>query len=833
MAAAYSSLFTLHSSLKKMAAANSSLFTLHSSLKALAVLSACLAFVSCSTTKHIPDDDHLFVGLTKIDYRDYTRNQNFISTQEEVEAALATAPNGALFGSSFHRTPFPYGLWIWNAFSGKEGPFAQWMTKAFGKQPVLMSWVNPALRASVAQSVLRSHGYFHGTVTYDILQQRNPKKQKIGYTVSMGDLCTVDTLAYVGFPPEADSLLAITEPNLKSGDPLTVAALDAERTRLGSLLRNNGYYFYQTGYASYLADTIAHGGKASLRLQLADDLPPEAMRKWYIGKVTIDVRRQFMQQLTDSSGRRIKFRFSGRRMPVRRNVLSNSLKLRTGQPYSYDNYLETISKFNSTGIFSLVDFTFTPRPAANDSQADTLDLLMNCVLEKPYDSYIEANVQGKTSGRLGPELRLGFTKRNAFRGGELLDVNLHGSYEWQRGRKADGGTERLGSYEYGIDASLEFPRIMLPWREWMQQRRMQRARTAMQQQPLDSAAMARRRRRLSNSRFFTTPSTLARLSRTTLNRPDFFKMVNFSGEWTYRWQRTQTSRHELSPLTITYQHLVHTTEKFEDIIFNSPYLLATMSDVFIPKMRYTYAYTSPASNPNPVVWELTLSQAANLTSLAYMAAGRKWNEEDKQLFKNPYSQFVKVETDLTKLWRLNSTSQLAAHLSAGAIYCYGNSTVTPFSESFYVGGANSIRAFPVRSIGPGRFAPDGDAQYSFLVQNGDIKLVANLEYRTRLFGNLHGALFIDMGNVWDIDRDYGEESINAVVRDMTFRPGSFLRQMAVGTGAGLRYDLDFLVLRLDWGIGLHVPYDTGRSGFYNIPRFADGQALHLAVGYPF
>ena len=149
---------------------------------------------SCSTTKHIPDDDQLFVGLTEIEYKDYERNQNFITTQEEIEAALATAPNGALFGSSYYRTPFPYGLWIWNAFQGKETKFAKWMTKAFGKKPVLMSWVNPELRASVAQSVLRNHGYFHGKVNYETVPQKNPKKSKIGYTVSMGHLFTVDSM---------------------------------------------------------------------------------------------------------------------------------------------------------------------------------------------------------------------------------------------------------------------------------------------------------------------------------------------------------------------------------------------------------------------------------------------------------------------------------------------------------------------------------------------------------------------------------------------------------------------------------------------------------------
>ena len=466
---------------------------------------------SCSTTKGVPEGDQLFVGLTKIDYQDYERNSNFIDTQVEVEAALATAPNGALFGSSYYRTPFPYGLWIWNAFNDKESGFAKWMTKSFGKQPVLMSWVNPALRASVAQSVLRKYGYFRGSVTYDTIPRRNPKKAKIGYTVKMGHLFTVDSIDYVNFPEGADSLISSTmnEAMIRTGDAFTVPALDAERTRITNLFRNNGYFYFQNGYASYLADTLAVPGKVQLRLQAADDLPEEATHKWYIGKVTIDLRRQFMQELTDSMGRRsFKVRFHGRRPPVRLSVIMNNMKLRHGQPYSYDKYLESVAKINSTGIFGMVDFTFTPRDTAFTSHPDTLDLNLNCVLDKPYDSYIETNLKNKTSGRFGPELVLGFTKRNAFRGGELLDINLHGSYEWQRAQ-GSYGSKRLNSYEYGISASLEFPRIVLPWREWLEQRASRRREAALR----DTTMHHQRTHRRPVQRYYSTPSTLAKMSR--------------------------------------------------------------------------------------------------------------------------------------------------------------------------------------------------------------------------------------------------------------------------------------------------------------------------------
>ena len=822
---------------------------------------AMLLLSSCSTTQNIPDGDQLFVGLTKIAYErgdsgvpSGVANKNFFTMQEEVEAALDTAPNGALFGSSYFRTPFPYGLWIWNAFSGKEGKVAKWLTESFGKQPVLMSWVNPQLRAQVAQTVLRNYGYFHGDVDYDVITQRNPKKAKIDYNITTGPLLTIDSISYQGFPLEADSLIAATADQslLHTGDAFTAAALDGERQRISTLFRNNGYYFYQPAYASYLADTVSVPGKAQLRLQLADGIAEEVRKKYYIGHITVNLQKTFMQELTDSLHRRtFTLRYRGKHSPVRPRVVMGAMRLRSRQPYSYDLYLESANALNATGLFSMTDFQFIPRTSKDLSDIDfirelqapadllkltsqlsarqtplsllqnedTLDLVVNCVFDRPYDVYLETNFTNRTIGRMGPELKLGFTKRNAFRGGEKLDINLHGSYEWQT--RSSGGD--MNTYEYGADVSLEFPRIVAPFMGSNQmRRRMERMRA--------------RGIRPNPRRWRRVATTLAKVSSDIVRRPGYYKMHIVSGEWTYRWQPSATSRHEFSPLTLKYQYMNSHTADFDSIIISNPYLAATMSDYFIPQMRYTYVYASPTDLLNPIRWELTLSESGNLTSLAYVAAGKKWGEKNKKLFKNPYAQYVKIETDFTKTWQLGLHSQLVGHLNAGLGICFGNSNDLPFSERFYVGGANSVRAFPLRSIGPGRFEGDfkGNRQISYLLQNGDVKFQANLEYRQRLFGNLHGAVFLDAGNVWlRKDIDLGVKEISDLFDDSKFRFGDFFKQMAVGTGVGLRYDLDFLILRLDWGVGLHVPFETTKSGFYNIDRFSRYQTLHFAIGYPF
>ena len=804
-------------------------------------LLATALLTSCSLTKGIPDDELLFTGLKKIVYSDEKNYDNeayddhLTTTKEEVEAALATEPNGSLFGSSYYTVPWSWHLWVYNKYSGKESAFAKWMTKSFGKAPVLMSKVNPALRASVARSVLQNNGYFRGDVSYEIIPQKNPKKSKIAYTVRLNSLFTLDSVAYTNFPAPLQELIDSTQEEslIRRDDAFSVNQLDGERSRVSTLFRNNGYYYYNSSYASYLADTFQVDNKAQLRFQLADGLPDEALRKWYIGDIDVQFRKSAREQLTDSIHRRhLTIYFNGKNPPIRPRIILKDLKLRPRQLFSYDNYMESANKINSTGVFSTTDFQFTPRP-----DSDTLDLRLNCVLDKPYDFYFECNAIGRTNGRFGPEAKIGFTRRNLFHGGEKLDINAHGSYEWQR-----GGGENSATFQYGADVSVEFPRIIAPFYD------------------SDRVRRDKNGRRIRRRRFYSTPSTFAKVSTDIIRRPEYYKMHVVSGEWTYRWQSSATSQHEFSPLTVKYQYKNTTTAKYDSLVNKHAYLERTMGDYFIPKMRYTYTYTSPATLRNPIRWETTVEESGNVLSLYDRLRGKPFDEKYKELYKTPYSQYLRLETDFTKTWSVGMESSLVGHVNAGIIWSYGNSYEAPLTEQFYVGGANTIRAFLVRDIGPGSFSDLGieDKQLFYLMRNGDMKLVANLEYRTPLFGNLKGAIFLDAGNVWRlrpfdigpkeewineefVDEDgnkYTGEEAYAIMRlwtdGMTFRASRFFNDIALGTGVGLRYDMGFLVIRLDWGWALHIPCDNGVSGyFFNVKRFKDLHTLNFAIGYPF
>ena len=772
----------------------------------------------CSSTSALKDSEQLFTGLKPIDYTNYKEGSYADSAKAEMESALASAPNGALFGSSYYRTPFPVRLWVWNAFSQSEGGIGKWLTKAFGSKPKLMANVNPQLRAQVAENQLAKYGYFNGRVTYDVLTQQNPKEAKVAYHVNFGHLWTIDSMSYLNFPAAGKMLIDSTMPQalIRKGSPFNVSNLESERQRITRLFRNQGYYFYQNTYASYLADTVNAPGKAQLKLMMADSVDERAARQWYIGDVRINFRKQFMEELTDSFVRsHLSFYYNGRKMPIRAGLVLQSLRLRPRSLYQVSNEENAKNGLQQMGLFSYTNIQFVPRSKqvldslGNVAWRDTLDANIDLVFDKPYDFYVEANARGKTTGRVGPELVVGLTKRNAFRGGEKLDINLHGSHEWQTVNRDGSNSTRINSYEYGADVSVALPRIITPWNMF---------RTMAQNERRYRAGHLPRR-------YYGVPTTTVKASMNVLNRAGYFRRHVASGELTYDWATSYQHQHSFSPLVLTYEFMNSKTEAMDSILLLHPYLQISMRNQFVPKMSYTYTYRSPMTYRHPITWSTTVSESANLLSLAYMASGMKWNEKNKKLLKNPFAQFLKVETDFVKYWHLSDEGTLVGHVNAGIIWSYGNSSTAPYYEQFYIGGANSVRAFNVRSIGPGKFVPV-NSKYSYIDQTGDIKYLMNLEYRHKLWGDLHGAVFLDAGNVWTLhDEDYSPMG--------KFEDLNFLKQLAVGTGIGLRYDMGMFVVRVDWGIGLHVPYDTGKGGFYNITSFKNAQSLHLAVGYPF
>jgi outer membrane translocation and assembly module TamA len=291
----------------------------------------------------------------------------------------------------------------------------------------------------------------------------------------------------------------------------------------------------------------------------------------------------------------------------------------------------------------------------------------------------------------------------------------------------------------------------------------------------------------------------------------------------YDWQATRYSTNTLTLGKITYTKLINTTADFDSIMGENLAVAQSFKDQFIPQIAYSYTYDRKIDRNNAINWQFSVQEAGNLFWSLWELAG---SDGEKKLFNTPFSQFVKGSTQVVFNCRLGGNHWFYTRAAVGAAHAYGNSSQVPYSEQFYVGGANSVRGFAVRSIGPGTYRAPGASADNYFDQTGTFKFEANVEYRFPIYGMFKGAFFVDAGNVW-------------LLEDDPQRPGGtlvgsrFLRDLALGTGAGLRFDMEMLVVRADLGIALHAPYDTGKRGYFNMKSFKDSWAFHLAIGYPF
>ena len=720
----------------------------------------------------------------------------FATAREEVEAVLAYAPNNALFGSSSVRTPLPFGLWSYNALVNHRHGLRKWMFKTFAANPVYVSSVAPETRARVATNTLRNYGFFSGRVKATVLPQKNPRKARVAYDIYAGPLHRLDGITYRGFIDSADSLVRATrhKSTLRTGDAFSVVNLSDEQTRLEALFRENGYYYYTAAHTTFLADTLQRPGRVQLVVMPKTDRPANTRHPWYIGRVYVTMRRSVNDVLDRQAGRGyIRYTYSGEKIPLRQGMWRRAIAHERGELFRLSDSRATLQQLGAMGVFSQMDVSYVPQDTT--ATCDSLDVYISATLDKPYDSSFEMNATLKSNQQVGPGMTYSIAKRNAFRGGEKVAWKLFGSYEWQLHTSGSGKSSLFNSYELGTELSLEFPRPIIPF---FNQRRLRRS--------------------------YTQATTTFALSGDWKNRANFFQMVTIGADVTYKWSRYSNARHELKPLSLEFDKLIHKTTAFDSIMTANPALYMSMRDQFIPSLSYTFTYASAAGHRNPVWLQVHLKEAGNVLSGFYAATGQGFNQRDKDLLGSPFAQFVKATVEGHQTYRIHSGLHIATRLFAGVVYSYGNSTTAPYSEQFYVGGANSVRAFTVRTVGPGTFRSQG-GRYAYIDQTGDVKLEANAELRAHLMGSLHGAIFLDAGNVW-------------LLRHDAMRPGGRLtadnlKNVAVGTGFGLRYDMDFLVLRFDVGIGLHAPYDTGKSGFYNLRKFNDALALHFAIGYPF
>ncbi len=762
-----------------------------------ALLCAVLAIVtaavsSCSTTRRLDEGETLYTGVRKVSIiSDSAKVRIPAGVSDAVKEAVDVPPNNYWKLLGWHY-PFPLGLWVYNNWPRREHGFKHWIYEKLVEDPVLISDVRPDLRTHMVEQILDNNGYFSGTATFELVpSKKNKRKASVIYNVYTGPAYCFRT---VEFPPDSTTLghmidsLARRDSYLRPGMRYSVDSLQASRTKIANTLRNKGYYFFRPEYIEYLADTVSCPGQVNLRMVLASNIPHAYLEPYRTGRVTVLVYRDRGPGRPDTL--ELTHSTLVRMMPVKINpsVIDENVRFRPGKIFSVRDMDRTQNYLSRLGIFNSINIEAVADTAGYEAHRHVLDVTVACTLDRPLEASVEVDATSKSNSYIGPGIQLGVTNKNMFGGGEQLSVKLNGSYEWQTGDNQGG---IFNSYEVGMTGTLSFPRLLAP------------------------KFIPRRRREINWTRFS--------LNADLLNRPHFFKMAQFNMSMTYDWLATRNTTLSFTPLKFTYTKLMHTTVEFDSIMNANQAVALSFRSQYIPQMIFAYNWDRYLDSDNRLNWSFSVQEAGNIFWSIYEACGK---HGEKKLFGTPFSQFVKGQTQLVWSRRLGrGDNWLVMRGAVGAAHAYGNSSTVPYAEQFYCGGANSVRAFTVRSLGPGSYhAPRSDDDY--FDQTGTFKFEANAELRFPLFGPLHGAVFIDSGNVW-------------LLKDDPQRPGgrlrasTFLKDLALGTGAGLRLDISMLVVRLDLGVGIHAPWDTGKKGYYNMTSFGKSLALHLAIGYPF
>jgi outer membrane protein assembly factor BamA len=417
-------------------------------------------------------------------------------------------------------------------------------------------------------------------------------------------------------------------------------------------------------------------------------------------------------------------------------------------------------------------------------------LLIELTPAKEIGLDLEANLVTKSTGFSGPGFAATLAHGNLARGANRLQLKLDGGFEWQWGSKSSSA---LGTFSYniGLSSSIIFPRMLLPFGLVSEDR-------------------------------FNLPQTTVTLGFEFLNKIQYYRMSSVNLGFGYQWKKPERITHIFYPLFVNSINLLETTQEFDSLMNANPYIKKSFEEQFIVGMKYDFIYdNSLAKQPHGFYFQAGISTSGNLLGL-FNSISSDETERPYSFRGNVYSQFIKLTTDV-RYYRNVREMSFAFRLYSGVGFPYTNSEVMPYVEQFYSGGSNSIRAFIARSVGPGTIKYENA---DIIDQTGDIKLEGNFEFRFGISKVLRGALFIDAGNVWLFTDETRPEA--------EFSFSTFADQLAVGTGAGLRFDFGFFVLRTDLGFPLRTNYvENGSNWVQNFNDSWHDKVFSLAIGYPF
>ncbi len=754
-------------------------------------LGVLMAFAtSCSNTKYLPKGESLYIGAKiKVEAPGLSKGKKK-TISSELAALTRPRPNASILGLRPK-------LWLWNIGGNPKKKFSvKRLIKNLGEPPVVLSDVNVERNNEVLKSHLENTGFFTAKVAGEV--QIKKRRATVVYRTVPGAEYTIKEVKFQADSSVLQKAILRTQRRslLKKGKPFDLEVVKTERIRIDERLKNQGFYFFNPDYLIVDADTTIGDHKVNMFVNTKPETPDEARKKYRIKDVVIYPTYSLTSSGSDT-GRQHGILHQGYYVIdsakfYKPKLFQQAMQFSSGDIYNRREHNATLQRLINLGIFKFVKNRF-------EIAGDTLLNAYYYLTPMPKKSLrIELGGNSKSNNLTGTEVTLGFTNRNAFRGGEILSVNVSGGSEVQ----VSGNFKGYNTFRLGAEVNIAMPRFIIPFV-------------------------------YINPRGGFVPRTNVQLGYEILNRKGLYTLNSFKGAYGYIWKETIQKEHTFYPISIQYVQPINVTQVYLDKRNENETLQKVIDTQFILGANYNYLLNQMAGGRIPrngFYFNGLADISGNLAGLAKKSVIK--SGDTARIFGAPFSQYLKLETDLRYYRQLGNEAVWASRVDFGVGFPYGNSQELPFIKQFFIGGNNSLRAFRSRSIGPGTYKAESDNDNFIPDQSGDIKLEMNTELRFKVFKPVYGAVFVDAGNVW-------------LKNENRLKPGAkfskdFLNELAAGTGIGLRVDVAILVLRLDVAFPIRKPWLPQDDRwvikdiqFSNSEWRKDNLIFNLAIGYPF
>ena len=754
----------------------------------------------CAVGKFIPEGEYLLDNV-------HVESDNKEIKPSEMHTYVRQKPNAKWF--SLVKLP----MYIYSASGLDSTKWFNRFLRKIGDEPRIYS---PEMAEESRRQMLRAvqnKGYMGAQVELKEIDE-GKKKKTLKYVVTTGNPYVVSSVAYdIQDFQIRDFLLAdSTHLRLKEGMRFDVNALEEERGRITQLLSNEGYFRFNKDYITFQADTVLNTYKVDLTMKIepykkSNDAEPEPHRKYYIRDInyllnaeTSDLSAQSLLEMDSIRQDGVSIYYNAKGRYLRPKVITSANRIQKGKRYALSDVQSTYSSLSRLNILKYSNIRFK-----EEVRPDSAFLDAYAVLSRNKNQSLAFEIEGTNSaGDLGAAASIAYSHRNLFKGSETFTTKLRGAYEAITGLE---GYANSNYTEYGVETSLNFPEFVFPF----------------------LSSDFRRRVRATSE---------VGIKYNWQIRPEFERTLA-AASWSYRWHTRPGTGHRLDLLDINYIYMPYRSDQFREYLDRmdeiNPLLRYSYEDLFIIRLGYTYTYNSAgASTTMRTARKSSYSIRFNIEESGNLIYGLsklihkhpRHDEESYQIGNISFAQYLKADFDFAKNVVIDDRNTVVFHVGLGVAFPYGNSKSLPFEKLYFSGGANSVRGWRVRSLGPGGYRGNENS-LDYVNHTGDLKLDLNLEYRTHLFWKFKGAAFVDAGNVWTLKKRDSQQTGQ-------FKFDNFYKQIAMSYGLGIRLDLDFLILRFDGGMKAINPMETGKKKYPLInPNFGRDFAFHFAVGYPF